>query len=346
MRTEPDDEELGEEPAAVYTSQRNLFARFAFDASRGRSHSHTAKSPYLTSSLTRVEMGSPASGGPSVLGKRKAEVDEVSTSLTVERKIARKTTEKSRISKLSSSKVKLYDHLRPLEDNLELGLNIVFCGINPGQQSAEIGHHYGNPNNHFWGCLHESGLTNRRLDPREDATLPRDFSIGLTNLVARPTAQQNELSKTEQVAGVSKLLEKVARCKPRVLCFVGLGIADVVRSSISLAVVDPNQGAKSKSKRTTTLKAAVGLQTYKMVHSDSIGDVGFHETLFFAVSSTSGRVVRYQKADKVKQFQDLRDLVTKLEKGTLDTTHIVAIAAPARSSLDSDITGRTDQDIV
>lgn len=182
-------------------------------------------------------MGSPASGGPSVLGKRKAEVDEVSTSLTVERKIARKTTEKSRISselldldmhwimdlsrismfiiiELSSSKVKLYDHLRPLEDNLELGLNSMFSFLSrkkdrqilctmqlfsavsseiffklyfhpfmrlnsPGQQSAEIGHHYGNPNNHFWGCLHESGLTNRRLDPREDATLPRDFSIGL-----------------------------------------------------------------------------------------------------------------------------------------------------------------------
>ncbi len=27
----------------------------------------------------------------------------------------------------------------------------------PGQKSAEIGHHFGNPTNHFWPCLYESG---------------------------------------------------------------------------------------------------------------------------------------------------------------------------------------------
>jgi hypothetical protein len=46
-------------------------------------------------------------------------------------------------------------------------------------------------------------------------------------------------------------------------------------------------GAKSK--------AEVGLQPYKVVHSQTIGSTAdVSETLFFAVSSTSGRVVRYQ----------------------------------------------------
>jgi TDG/mug DNA glycosylase family protein len=51
---------------------------------------------------------------------------------------------------------------------------VVFCGIkynlshfynkaltlfcdSPGQKSAEIGHHFGGPTNHFWPCLYESG---------------------------------------------------------------------------------------------------------------------------------------------------------------------------------------------
>ena len=47
------------------------------------------------------------------------------------------------------------------------------------------------------------------------------------------------------------------------------------------------KGAKSK--------AEVGLQPYKVVHPQTIGSTAdVSETLFFAVSSTSGRVVRYQ----------------------------------------------------
>ena len=42
--------------------------------------------------------------------------------------------------------------------------------------------------------------------------------------------QQSELSKAEQVAGVPELIKKIAQHRPRVTCFVGLGIADIVKS--------------------------------------------------------------------------------------------------------------------
>ncbi|KAF5380177.1 hypothetical protein D9615_006216 [Tricholomella constricta] len=82
-----------------------------------------------------------------------------------------------------------YAHLRVLQDVLTEGLDVIFCGINPGQKSAEIGHHFGHPNNHFWPCLYESGFTSTRLPPEEDHTLPERFALGLTNLVNRPTAE-------------------------------------------------------------------------------------------------------------------------------------------------------------
>ena len=47
-------------------------------------------------------------------------------------------------------------------------------------------------------------------------------------------SQQSELSKMEQAAGVSTLLEKITKFGPRIVCFVGLGIADIVKSELAL----------------------------------------------------------------------------------------------------------------
>ncbi|KAF9474451.1 DNA glycosylase [Pholiota conissans] len=196
--------------------------------------------------------------------------------------------------------------------------SVMFCGINPGQQSALIGHHFGNPRNHFWSCLYESGLTSRKLDPREDFKLPEEFSIGITNLVERPTAEQSELSRKEQVDGVPRLLDKIAQYRPRIVCFVGLGIADIFRANVT-------------EKKATKTKTDIGLQNYKMVHSRNSNyafpvtkspDV---ETLFYVVSSTSGRVVKYQKVDKIQQFKDLRALVEQLKRGDIPTAELEII---------------------
>ncbi|TFK32700.1 uracil-DNA glycosylase-like protein [Crucibulum laeve] len=216
----------------------------------------------------------------------------------------------------------VYAHLKELEDYLQEGLELVFCGINPGYKSAEVGHHFGNPNNHFWGCLHESGLTSERLLPEDDHTLPERFSIGLTNLVSRPTAEQAELSKKEQVDGVPVVLDKIARYRPGIVCFVGLGIADIFKSYV---LKDQLREKKSK--------ATYGLQPFKLVYPEE-SKSNVKETLFYAVSSTSGRVVRYQRSDKVKQFTDLKSVVQEMKNNTIstETLHVVTLPSLASSS--------------
>ena len=60
---------------------------------------------------------------------------------------------------------------RPAEsavpDVLGPGLEVIFCGINPGRVSAARAAHFANPRNDFWRLLHEGGFTARQVDPSE-----------------------------------------------------------------------------------------------------------------------------------------------------------------------------------
>lgn len=63
-------------------------------------------------------------------------------------------------------------------DVLAPGLQVLFCGINPGLWSAAVGHHFARPGNRFWRALHLSGLTPRLLAPDEEAEL---LALGLAS---------------------------------------------------------------------------------------------------------------------------------------------------------------------
>lgn len=122
-----------------------------------------------------------------------------------------------------------YAHLSPLVDVLEPGLKLVFVGLNPGISTAVTGHAYAHPSNRFWHLLHVSGLTpERKLSPSENRDLPRLYGYGTTNLVARPTKDQSELSKDEMVQGTATLEAKVRNFKPEVICIVGKGIWEAI----------------------------------------------------------------------------------------------------------------------
>ncbi len=110
--------------------------------------------------------------------------------------------------------------LRALPDYLAPGLDLVFVGANPGIMSAEQGHYYANPRNPFWKLLHESGLVSEPLRPEDDERI-REFGIGLTDLVKRPTRGINDLSQRERRSGAPVVLEKLEACQPRVVCFNG-----------------------------------------------------------------------------------------------------------------------------
>ncbi|KAJ8106104.1 hypothetical protein OPT61_g9763 [Boeremia exigua] len=121
-----------------------------------------------------------------------------------------------------------YAHLKPLVDILEPNLICVFVGTNPGVRTAEHGHAYAHPSNHFWKLLHSSGLTERRLAPSEDRSLPARYCMGNTNIVSRPSKDAAELSKDEMTQGAGDLERKFALYKPEAVCIVGKGIWEAV----------------------------------------------------------------------------------------------------------------------
>ncbi|MGE3288926.1 MAG: G/U mismatch-specific DNA glycosylase [Pseudonocardia sp.] len=100
-------------------------------------------------------------------------------------------------------------------------LRVLFCGINPGLVSAATGHHFARPGNRFWPALHRGGFTPRQLAPAEQDELPA-LGMGITNLVARPSARADELTAAELRAGGARLRELVATRCPAWLAVVGV----------------------------------------------------------------------------------------------------------------------------
>ncbi|MGW4422778.1 G/U mismatch-specific DNA glycosylase [Streptosporangium sp. NPDC004631] len=110
---------------------------------------------------------------------------------------------------------------RTIDDVLGPSLDVLFCGINPGLYSAATGHHFARPGNRFWPALYRSGFTPRLFAPAEQWELP-SYGLGITNVVARATAQAAELSPEEFREGGVRLARLVAEVRPRVLAVAGV----------------------------------------------------------------------------------------------------------------------------
>ncbi|KDQ10527.1 hypothetical protein BOTBODRAFT_36223 [Botryobasidium botryosum FD-172 SS1] len=240
-----------------------------------------------------------------------------------------------------------YAHLNSLTDCLKEGVDVLFCGINPGCMSATKGCHFASPTNHFWRCLHRSGLTSRLLSPSEDHTLPDAFNIGLTNLVERPSAEAAELSKKEMAESVPTLFRKIVGVRPRVVCFVGKSIWDAFEARVkkdsgglkkSKTELDSTKfGGPAPSKPTKGRQKPVtkwGSQPYKLVYDSERAeltadaqDERIAETLFFLVPSTSGRVVSHQLSDKVELFTELKSQVDQVKMMKFDPGETLPISS-------------------
>jgi TDG/mug DNA glycosylase family protein len=105
-------------------------------------------------------------------------------------------------------------------DVLAPGLDVVFCGINPGRVSAAANAHFANPRNDFWRLLHAAHFTSRLYEPSEQFELLKE-GIGVTNAAYRTTPGSGDLRRSD-FAGSAERLERIAReLKPRWLAFVG-----------------------------------------------------------------------------------------------------------------------------
>jgi TDG/mug DNA glycosylase family protein len=108
-----------------------------------------------------------------------------------------------------------------LADLVGPDLRVLFCGINPGTRSGELGLHFARPGNRFWMLLHAGGFTETVLLPAEQHVLP-SLGIGITNLVGRVTAAANELTVAELREGATHLEAKVGVLQPRCVAVLGL----------------------------------------------------------------------------------------------------------------------------
>jgi double-stranded uracil-DNA glycosylase len=116
-----------------------------------------------------------------------------------------------------------------LRDLLRIELEVVFVGINPSLYSAQQGHYFARPTNRFWPAFSRSALSKgaRRalgvesLTPQHDALLP-SLGFGFTDMVKRPTARAQQLTRAEFAAGAARLLTKLERFRPRIACFHGV----------------------------------------------------------------------------------------------------------------------------
>jgi TDG/mug DNA glycosylase family protein len=111
---------------------------------------------------------------------------------------------------------------RTVPDVIGPGLDVLFCGINPGLYSGATRHHFARPGNRFWAALHLAGFTRRLVSPWEERSL-LDYGLGITNLVARATAAAADLEPAELRAGHARLVRKVVRWHPRALAVLGIG---------------------------------------------------------------------------------------------------------------------------
>lgn len=109
-----------------------------------------------------------------------------------------------------------------LPDVLSSGLKVVFCGTAPGTRSAREGAYYAHPGNHFWRALFETGMTPRKLQPREFRDV-LEFGIGLTDVAKHAFGSDADLSPAAFDAAA--LHRKLARYRPRIVAFTSKNAA-------------------------------------------------------------------------------------------------------------------------
>jgi TDG/mug DNA glycosylase family protein len=106
--------------------------------------------------------------------------------------------------------------LHRLPDQLRPNLRLVFVGTAASTRSAELGHYYAHPGNRFWRAIHEAGITPRRYQPGEFASLI-GLGIGFTDLSKSGAGMDHQIAvETIDVPGFRAKIEKF---RPRTIAF-------------------------------------------------------------------------------------------------------------------------------
>ncbi|EWC48559.1 hypothetical protein DRE_01781 [Drechslerella stenobrocha 248] len=191
-----------------------------------------------------------------------------------------------------------YAHLNGVPCQLSDNMLCMFIGLNPGVATAQAGHCYANPSNLFWRLMHKGGLTTRQCRPQEDVILPKEFNLGTTNIVSRPTASQAELSQEEMDDGVAELERKCRQYRPEAVCLVGKAIWESVWRS------------RHGGTKITKAQFKFGWQDAK----ENMGvdkKNGYPGAKVYVVVSTSGLCAGYSLEYKIQLWTKLGDWVNQ-----------------------------------
>ena len=172
-----------------------------------------------------------------------------------------------------------------LPDYLKPGLSILFVGINPGLRSSEVGHHFAGPSNRFWKLLFEAELIPSEMTYQDDWRL-LDYGYGFTNLIAKPTAGVQDLSRQDFLRGRRDLVTKIEKYQPALVALLGISVARVLLSPIS---------------STCTKKPAV-----HGAPQTGLQPVLLSGVRVFVLPNPSGRNAHYSYQEMKKQFSELK----------------------------------------
>jgi len=108
------------------------------------------------------------------------------------------------------------------------GVKLLFVGINPGLWTAATQTPFAHPGNRFYPALVAAGILPELPDfvnGFDDAYRAEflSYGLGITNVVARATVGESELTRAELREGAERLAANVARWRPAVVAIVGVG---------------------------------------------------------------------------------------------------------------------------
>jgi double-stranded uracil-DNA glycosylase len=124
------------------------------------------------------------------------------------------------VTRVKRNRAKSVTTSSAVPDVLAPGLEVVFCGINPGRVSDAAQAHFANTRNDFWRLLHEAGFTPRQLAPAEQFELLR-HGIGVTNAAHRTTPGSSDLRRADFAGSAERLQSIALELRPRAIAFVG-----------------------------------------------------------------------------------------------------------------------------
>lgn len=181
---------------------------------------------------------------------------------------------------------------QPLPDYLKRGLKLLFIGINPGNRSGKLGHHFAGYSNRFWKLLHEAKLTPVLLSFQEDKRL-LEWGFGLTNLVPKTTSGSKEVLPEDFQQGKGPLLAKIRHYNPQAIVLLGLTLH---------RVLFPNLPPNAKFAKKTAHSLSLGLQKDKLAG-----------TTVFLLPNPSGRNAHYSYHQMLERYQEIKTYLKNSE---------------------------------